>query len=53
MARNIHEVEVLRADELHWRALEQAIVLLANISGVLDGLPCDLVNVGTGADDSD
>lgn len=53
MARHIHEVEVFGADELDGRSLEQAKVILADVSGVLDGFPSDLVDVGLGADDAD
>lgn len=53
MTRHIHEVEVLRADELDGRALEQTEVVLANVGSVLDGLASNLVDVGLGADDAD
>lgn len=53
MARNIHEVEVFRANELHGRSLEEAIVLLADVCRVFDGFASDLVDVGPGADYSD
>lgn len=53
MARHIHEVEVLGADELDGRTLKQAEVILADVSGVLDGFPSNLVDVGLGADDAD
>jgi hypothetical protein len=53
VARNIHEVEIFRADELDGRSLEQSVVLLADVGGVLDGFTGDLMDVGASADDSD
>lgn len=53
MTRHIHEVEVLWADELDRRTLEQAVVFLADVGGILDGLASDLVDVCAGTDDAD
>lgn len=51
MTRDIHKVEVLRANELNWWSLEQAEMLLANVGGVVDGFASDLMNIGLGTDD--
>ena len=53
MARDIHEVEVFRADELHGRALEEPVVLFADIRRILDRLARNLVHVRARADDPD
>jgi hypothetical protein len=50
---HIHEVEVLRADELDRRTLEQAVVFLADVGGVLDRFARDLVDIRSGTDDAD
>ena len=36
MARHVRKVQVLRADQLHGRALEHPVVLLADIARVLN-----------------
>lgn len=53
MARHIHKVEVLRADELDRRALEESVVLLAHVRRILNRLARNLVHVGPRADDAD
>lgn len=53
MARHIHEVQVFRTDELHRRTLEEAVVFFADICGVVDSLPSDLMDVGSSANDAD
>jgi len=53
MARHIHEVEILGTDELDGRSLEQAKVILADVSGIFDGFPSNLMDIRLGADDAD
>lgn len=53
MAWHIHEIEVLRANQLDGRSFEQTKVVLANVSSILDRFPCDLMDIRLGADDSD
>lgn len=52
VAWHIHEVQIFRTDELHRRTFEQTVMLFADVSCVVDGLPRDLMDVGSGADDA-
>ena len=53
MTGHVHEVQVRVADELDFGRFEQAVVVLAHETGVLDGLLGKVPHVGLGADDAD
>lgn len=53
MARDIHEVEIFRANELNGRTFEQSVVFFADVGSILDRLSRNLVNVRLCADYSD
>lgn len=53
MARDVHEADVVVADELDLGGIEQAVVVFADKAGVLDGLLGELADIGLGADDAD
>lgn len=53
VTRDVHEVEVGVADELDAGRLEQAVVVLADEAGVLNGLLGQLLDVCLCADDAD
>lgn len=52
MTGHIHEVEVLRADELNGGTLEQSKVLFADVGCVLNRFARNLVDVGLRANNS-
>ena len=53
MAWDVHESQIRRTDELHWRSLEETIVLLADESGILNGFVCHGADIGVGTNDAD
>ena len=53
MPRDVHEVQVLLADELDLGSFIQAVVFFAHETSVLDGFLGDLMHVGLGTDYSD
>lgn len=53
MARHIHEIEILRTNELNRRSLEETVVFFADIGRVVDRFARDLMHVRSCADDSD
>lgn len=50
MARDIHEVQVVTADQPDFGGVEKAIVILADKSGVLDSFLCQFLHVRFRAD---
>ena len=53
MPWHIHELQPWLADELYFRSVEQAIVILTHKSRVLDGFLSELSDVRLRADDTD
>ena len=53
MTRDVHEVEVWTTDQLDFGRVEEAVVVLADETGVLDGFLREFADVRFGADDAD
>lgn len=53
VTRDVHEVEVRVAHELNLGRFKQAVVVLADKAGILDGFLCQVPDVCLGADDTD
>lgn len=53
MARHIHEIEILRTDQLNRRSLEKTVVFFADIGRVVNRFARNLVHVCPRADDAD
>lgn len=53
MAWDIHEVEIVAADQLHLRCFEEAVVVFAHESSVLNGFQSQVFDVCFRADNAD